>query len=61
MKIFRFKFDKKKNTKNKEFDFFKDWGGWGKKKVTSISKFYSQLLLVNIWKCFYSNFNGIGP
>ena len=46
MKMFRFKFDQNLNT-NEGFYFFEGQGG-GRKKGTSISKFYTQLLSVNI-------------
>ena len=57
--MFWFKFDQNR-TKNEEFDFSKVKEE-GSKKWTSISKFYSQLLLVNILICSYSNLFEIGP
>ena len=46
-----------------KFDFFLGRGGEGRRggeRGTLYHKFLSQLLLVNIWKCYVSNFIKIG-
>ena len=53
MKMFRFKFDHSR-IKNEEFDFFK---GQGRKKVTSISKFHTQLLFDKHMEMFLFKFH----
>ena len=57
MKMFQFKFDHNR-TKNEELDFFEVRGrGGGRKKVTSISKFYSQLLFDKHMEMFLFKFH----
>ena len=60
MKMFRFKFDHSR-TKNEEFDFFEDrgvsGGGWERKKVTSVSKFHSQLIFDKHMEMFLFKFH----
>ena len=58
MKMFCFKIQQNR-TINKEFDFLRGEGMGDQGDPIYI--FSSQLLLVNIWKCFLSNFSKIAP